>query len=302
MRADQARQIPIHHFLERAGIKPAKTVRNGRELWYSSPIREGDANPSFKVDTAKNLWFDHGAARGGNVIDLVVEMRRVTVAEALAILESGFAGSAPARGPSLPAKIAPPAGEEEKDEAFTLVKAGEIVHPALVQYIDARCIDMAVARRYLKEIRFRPRGKLKQYFALGFACGDGYDARSAVFKGFVGKDKEITHIAASGGKRAALVFEGFMNFLSLLTMRGVTDITDADIIILHSASLRRRAADLINAQGYEHLTLYLDNDEAGRSASAYLKAETRCAAITDASAEYAGYNDLNDWLRAMRRR
>ena len=89
MRADQARQIPIHHFLERAGIKPAKTVRNGCELWYSSPIREGDANPSFKVDTAKNLWFDHGAARGGNVIDLVVEMRRVTVAEALAVNRRG---------------------------------------------------------------------------------------------------------------------------------------------------------------------------------------------------------------------
>ena len=66
--------------------------------------------------------------------------------------------------------------------------------------------------------------------------------------------------------------------------------------------LRRRAADLIKAQRYESLTLYLDNDQAGRSASAYLKAETRRAAITDASGEYAGHNDLNDWLRAMRRR
>lgn len=302
MRADQARQIPIHHYLERAGIKPAKTVRNGRELWYSSPIREGDANPSFKVDTAKNLWFDHGAARGGNVIDLVMEMRRVTVSEALAILESGFAGSVSARGTTLPARNAAPASEEEKDEAFTLVRVGEILHPALVQYIDARCIDRSVARRYLKEIRFRPRGKLKQYFALGFACGDGYDARSPVFKGFVGKDKEITHIAASGEARAALVFEGFMNFLSLLTMRGVAEIPDADIIILHSASLRRRAARLINVKGYESLTLYLDNDDAGRSATAFLKAETRCTTITDASGEYANYNDLNDWLRAMRRR
>lgn len=32
------------------------------------------------------------------------------------------------------------------------------------------------------------------------------------------------------------------------------------------------------------------------------KAETRCTTITDASTEYAGYNDLNDWLRAVARR
>ena len=41
MRAEQARRIPIVVFLERAGIKPAKVTRQGRELWYSSPIRQG---------------------------------------------------------------------------------------------------------------------------------------------------------------------------------------------------------------------------------------------------------------------
>ena len=99
MRADQARQIPIALYLERAGIKPAKVTRQGRELWYTSPIRNGDSTPSFKVDTLLNLWFDHGLAKGGNVIDLVIEMRRVTVKEALAILGSGFAGSVPAARP-----------------------------------------------------------------------------------------------------------------------------------------------------------------------------------------------------------
>ena len=137
---------------------------------------------------------------------------------------------------------------------------------------------------------------------MGFPCGDGFDARSPVFKGFVGKDKTISHIKASGEARAAVVFEGFMNFLSLLTMQGVTEIAGADVIILHSTSLRRRAAELINGEGYESLTLYLDNDEAGRSATAFLAAETRCASIDDASTQYAGYNDLNDWLKALRRR
>lgn len=111
MRADQARQIPIHLYLDRAGFKPAKSVRQGRELWYCSPIRESDDTPSFKVDTLLNLWFDHGAARGGNVIDLVIEMHRVSVKEALAILGSGFAGTTPAVR-TLPNIGGAPAGEK----------------------------------------------------------------------------------------------------------------------------------------------------------------------------------------------
>ena len=169
MRADQARQIPISLYLERSGIRPAKVTRQGRELWYSSPIREGDDTPSFKVDTEKNLWFDHGLGVGGNVIDLVIEMRRVTVKEALAILESGFAGTVPARTP-LPQIAGAPAGEKEKD-SYSL----EVVERACGRASGAAAvsrsplyIDMAVARRWLKELRYRPAGDLKQFFALGF--------------------------------------------------------------------------------------------------------------------------------------
>ena len=98
MRADQARQIPITTYLERSGIKPAKVTRGGRELWYSSPLREGDKTPSFKVDTDKNLWFDHGMARGGNVIDLMAALKKS--------LRQG--------GEEAPAKPAKPKGKGKK--------------------------------------------------------------------------------------------------------------------------------------------------------------------------------------------
>ena len=75
MNIAQAKCIPISAYLERQGISPKKTRQAGRELWYNSPIRQDDANPSFKVDTVKNLWFDHGVATGGNIIDLVRELR-----------------------------------------------------------------------------------------------------------------------------------------------------------------------------------------------------------------------------------
>lgn len=304
MRADQARQIPIHLYLERAGISPAKVTRQGRELWYSSPIRDGDSDPSFKVDTDKNLWFDHGAARGGNVIDLVVEMRRVTVKEALAILESGFAGTVPAPSQPLPCPGGALAGEKEKDadtsRSFKVGDVRDIEHPALLQYLDARCISKDMARRYLKEVRFSPAGSLKQFFALGFPCGNGFDARSPVFKGFIGAGKDVT-VLGEPDAREALVFEGFMDFLSLLTMRGTPAIADAAIIILHSTSLRRRAATIIAARGFDKLTLYLDHDAAGRSTTEFLKAETSCNSITDAAPLYAGYKDLNEWRVATER-
>ena len=85
MRALEARKIPIAEYLEHEGARPSAVRKAGRELWYQSPLRD-EKTASFKVDTVKNLWFDHGVGKGGNVIDLVCEVRRVTVAEALAIL------------------------------------------------------------------------------------------------------------------------------------------------------------------------------------------------------------------------
>jgi len=63
MRAKEAKKISISEYLQREGYKPLKARLSGRELWFSSPLRAGDSNPSFKVDTQFNLWFDHGLAR-----------------------------------------------------------------------------------------------------------------------------------------------------------------------------------------------------------------------------------------------
>ena len=299
MRADQARQVPIPLYLERHNVRPAKVTRNGRELWYSSPIREGDKTPSFKVDTVKNLWYDHGMARGGNVIDLVVEMCRVSVKEALAILESGFAGTVPAATRSLLENRGAPAGEKEKDQdrSFVLLKASEVEHPALNKYLFARCIDKPLVRRWLQEIRFRPPGKLKQFFAVGFVCGQGYDARSAVFKGFVGKGKDITTINFAD-KGTVAVFEGPYDFLSWLAMRGLVE-PDCGVVILHAVSLKARALKAITEHGFGRVMLYLDRDAAGREATAYFRNELGNRNVVDASDTYHDFKDINEWWVAL---
>ena len=64
------REIPIAAFLNAMGIHPTK--QKGNALWYSAPYRT-ERTPSFKVDTAKNVWFDFGTGKGGDIFDLAGE-------------------------------------------------------------------------------------------------------------------------------------------------------------------------------------------------------------------------------------
>ena len=71
LQCDTAREIPIVEFLNKNGFSPQK--ENHKEAWYLSPIRK-ENNPSFKVSKILNRWYDFGLGRGGNIIDLVIEM------------------------------------------------------------------------------------------------------------------------------------------------------------------------------------------------------------------------------------
>ena len=52
------------------GIIPCKGVPIA--VWYRSPYRE-EHTPSFKVNPEKNLWFDFGEGKGGNIFALAGE-------------------------------------------------------------------------------------------------------------------------------------------------------------------------------------------------------------------------------------
>ena len=64
MNIEDVKQIPIADYLHSLGYSPVKQQGNG--LWYKSPLRE-EHEPSFKVNTDRNLWYDFGAGKGGNV-------------------------------------------------------------------------------------------------------------------------------------------------------------------------------------------------------------------------------------------
>ena len=55
MNIEDVKQIPIADYLHSLGYSPVKQQGNG--LWYKSPLRE-EHEPSFKVNTDRNLWYD----------------------------------------------------------------------------------------------------------------------------------------------------------------------------------------------------------------------------------------------------
>ncbi|MGH1447707.1 MAG: toprim domain-containing protein [Cognatishimia sp.] len=309
MNIAQAKCIPLKAYLERQGITATKARQGGRELWYHSPIRQDDENPSFKVDTIKNLWFDHGAATGGNIIDLVRELCSCDVRDALQHLEKTGLYSPALSKPSISAGTSRGAarqltatpgiqvaeGEKEKTRAFELVSQGPLEHPALLQYLTKRGIDHDIARAYVRQIDFKAPQSAGNYFALGYPSGDGFEARNALFKGVVGTGKSVT-FHDNPSRPLLQVFESFMDFLSYLSVDRPTQPAGA-VLVLNSTNLWQRALPYINDPRFREVRLYLDNDDAGDAATRKLfeNADDR-SRLADMRSYYEGYEDLNAWL------
>ena len=81
---ERARAFPIERALAKLGHFPTRT--NEKEAWFLSPIRS-ETQASFKVSKKLNRWYDHGAGKGGNVIDLICLITNGTVKEALELIK-----------------------------------------------------------------------------------------------------------------------------------------------------------------------------------------------------------------------
>lgn len=322
MRADQAKTIPVIAYLAYEGHQPIRTRQNGRELWYQSPIRKGERTASFKVDAALNKWYDHGLGEGGNTLDLAIAIHQATVRDALRILEktglfSPYAvptlGRAAGRsvvgrakdqrslshiGEVLEAKKA--AIEKEKasrgETALKLVKAVDVRHPALLEYLAERKIDRAVAQIFLQEVHFTNGDGSKKFFALGWPVNESgsYEVRNKFFKGLVGPDKHISHLP-NPENDVVVVFEGFFDFLAFMTYHGYTE-CPYGVIVLNSTALKAKAAAEILKARYKEVRLYLDNDAMGTTTTQYFESLLSTLTVHDERSEYSGFKDYNDKL------
>lgn len=277
----EIKSIPLAAFLSRLGHEPA--ARKGTRLWYKSPLRQ-EQTPSFKVDTAFNCWYDFGLGKGGNIIDLAAELYQSTD---LRYLMRCIADSCPVPSVQTVASSFAPQHSAPNMERFDVVP---LEHRALVAYLQERGIPAHIAKANCKEAHYSVNGK--SYFAVVFEnVSGGWELRNKYFKGCRGR-KDISYLpwARDGPSTECVVFEGFIDYLSALTL---DIISGADAIILNSVVNVNKAVPYL--KGYTAINCYLDNDNAGKTALAELAA-TYGSTVIDRSTLYSEFNDLNDFL------
>ena len=277
----EIKSIPLAAFLSQLGHEPA--ARKGTRLWYKTPLRQ-EQIPSFKIDTALNSWYDFGLGRGGNIIDLATELYQSTD---LRHLMRCIANSYPVPSVQTVASSFPKRHSAPSVEQFEVVP---LEHRALVAYLQERGIPAYIAKAKCKEAHYSVSGK--PYFAVAFEnVNNGWELRNRYFKGCRGR-KDISYLPWSrdGPSTECVVFEGFIDYLSALTL-GI--ISGADAIILNSVVNVNKAVPYL--KGYTAINCYLDNDNAGQTALAELIA-IYGSIVIDRSTLYSEFNDLNDFL------
>lgn len=285
--------IPIADYLHACGIKPAKHY-NGYAL-YHAPYRE-DPNASLKVDFRQNLWHDYGTSQGGSIIDLVMKMRGCSAYEAIAHLAEGKATTLAPSSFHSEAHIGQRRDEQRPNNTRRILSINEALPLHLQSYLrEVRKIDLAVASPYLHHVRYEVGGR--EYSAIGFPNrAGGYELRDdKIFKGTIAP-KDISVIAGQANNAPLCIFEGVMDFLSLLTMKGKEAISPS--IVLNSVSNIHRAVAYLHEKGIDSVRAFFDNDPAGRQALQAI--QSTGIKVEDMSRHYSRYKDLNEYHIAQR--
>ena len=281
MDIEAMKRYPLEDFLARLGHHPVQ--RRANAIWYRSPYRE-EHTPSFKVNPEKNLWFDFGEGKGGNIFALAGEFIQsgdfLTQARYVAeVADMPLQDYEQRRTP----EVRQPAGHSFED-----VEVLPLQSRALLHYLQERGIPSAIAIANCKEMRYSTHGK--RYFAVAFGnCGGGYEIRNPFFKGCV-PPKDVTLLPS--GSAVCNVYEGFVDYLSARAL-GIGG--GEDHLVLNSVSNVARAYRHLD--GYGTVRCHLGNDEAGRRTLEALR--TRYGErVSDCSGIYGGCKDLNEYLQS----
>lgn len=291
MDIETAKRIALDDFLESLGHSPVRC--KGNVLWYLSPLRE-ERTASFKVDIELNCWYDFGLGRGGGIIALARELYR---SNDIKYLLECIGRSAPS--PIL--RFVPNVKKQKQPPAFTDIGVSPLKPPVLLAYLRERKIDTDVAREECVEVHYTC--NCKRYYAIGFRNrSGGYELRNRWFKGCIApKDMSCIKSGDETKITTCLVFEGFIDYLSFLTLRKdgrlpCLDAMENDFIVLNSVTNICKTLPLL--WEYGKTVCQLDNDAAGRNAFASL-----CKALNgnaeDMSSLYNGFKDLNELIQSL---
>lgn len=273
------KEIDIVNYLSKLGYEPTKV--RAFDYWYFSPLRN-EKTPSFKVNRRLKLWFDFGIGKGGSIIDFGTIYFSCSISDFLCRLSTNF---------SLDLSHHFNQQDEHKKRSESKLKVLTeipLFSYALYQYFQERKIPFEIAKKYCKQITYRLNNK--DCFGIGFKNDSGgYEIGNSYTK-ISSSPKDITTI--NNGSKEALVFEGFFDFLSFISIQKNEFEKDKDFVILNSVSFFEKARSFM--ESHEVIQLYLDRDSTGQNYSRYgLSLGNK---YQDKSDLYKPFKDVNEWL------
>lgn len=292
MNIEQANSIAMTEILRKLGCRPVK--QKGDEFWYLSPFRD-EKTASFKVHTGKNLWYDFGAGKGGDVVKfacdyLISGNDGAGVSAALKWLQA-FASYSPVE--ERPKEVPLPSTVR----ALEAVRVYELQYRILTNYVESRGIPLDLAQEFLKEVLVRNNKTGREFRTIGlYNESEGFEICTEDFKGCIGP-KSISFIRGTELPASEIhIFEGMWDFLTAFAQHPKQHF-EGDVIILNSTMCLPQSFPYLKDYNYKKVTTWLDNDDAGRNATNYLKelAYTESIEFAAMNEIYAPNKDVNEW-------
>lgn len=281
MNITQIKTIPIPKVLAYFGKYPAYI--KGNDLWYYALDRD-ERTPSLKVNTKENWFKDWGGSTKGSVIDIVIALKGYReVSQALEFLE--FFQAPEIDLSNVP--IIKNTGQKEHGKTI-ITRIDRLRNRNLLDYALCRSLDTRLLQNYCKEVYYKE-GET-EWYSIGFQNDSGGYALRNKFMKRAYPPGDITHIR--NGSNHLLIFEGFMDFLSYLTVYPEKE-KQYDFIILNSNANKEKIGEN-RLSKFAKVFLFLDNDRSGNETKKFFFSQREN--VVDCSSLYSSFNDLNDWL------
>lgn len=302
------KNVSLPQILADFGIRP-KSERSLNHTYYMYlATYRGEHNPSISVFRKKDgmqwLYRDHTTGEVGTNLDLLVrfgcfrDWREAAsyIAEKYLGINIGRASTNHPKSPIIqPLQINQPTSQGLIHRIKTIVRS-----PAEQYIVSVRRIPIEVAALYVSYAYYSYPPSERTLSGIAWpTCRGGWSIRWPIDlgkgkgKGFVGPGG-ISFFPRMHGSHSTdcAVFEGIFDFLTFVRLHG----HKCDSIVLNSVDNIQESLGKLNS--YRELYGYLDNDTPGRKCWDTIVSHYGTRAI-DASPEFSGYKDYNDFLKAQ---
>ena len=263
--------VSLRRVLEDYGILE-RLRRSGKDHYRGlCPIHQGEGRDAFHGDLQKNIFHCFSCGAGGNVLDLVAQLEQCSVREAALQLQRRYLAmesAVPVR-PQLPRRDQLVTEKRESNPALSFCLAGlDAAHP----YLSARGVSWATATHFGIGF-YSGRGIMQGRLAIPIHDEHGrlvaYGGRSVIaddsryrFPAGFRKSGVVFnyHRAAALAHDDVVAVEGFFDCMR------VHQAGFRSVVALMGSALSRDQENLL-VQRFGQVTLMLDGDSAGRTAS-----------------------------------